>query len=126
MSQPNPQPVAKSDNTFWIYLSYIFGWILSLIGLAVVKDDVRVRFHCAQSLVLSAVFCIFNLLCWIVSAVLAITIIIPILIAIVQFLVWAGYAVYVIIVLVKVSKGEDMRIPFCADFADKNLMKAFL
>lgn len=125
MSQPNPQPSAQSDNTFWIYLSYIFGWILGLIGLAVVKDDRRVRFHCAQSLVLSAVFCIFNILCFILSLILAITIILPILIGVVQFLVSAGYLVYVIIIMIKASKGEDMRIPFCADFAEKNLMNAF-
>ena len=115
MAQPNPQPAAKSDQTIWIYLSLILGWVFSLIGLAVVKDDDRVRFHCAQTGVLSVAFCV-------VSFVLNI---IPILGQILWFLLWLGYIVYIILLIVKVSKGENPRIPVCADFAEKNLMNLF-
>ncbi len=125
MSQPNTQPVAKSDNAFWIYLSYIFGWVLGLIGLAVVKDDNRVRFHCAQAFVLSAAFTILNIILWILTAITAITIVIPLLIGILQFLVSIGFLVYIIIIMVKASKGEDMRVPMCADFAEKNVINWF-
>ena len=125
MAQPNTQPAAKSDQTIWIYLSFLLGFVFSLIGLAVVKDDDRVRFHCAQSGVLSAAFFILNILCWILSAVLAITIVVPILLGIVQFAASIGYLVYVILLIVKVSKGENPRIPVCADFAEKNLMNLF-
>lgn len=125
MSQPNTQPAAKSDQTFWIYLSYLLGWIFGLIGLAVVKDDDRVRFHCAQSLVFSAALYIVMFILGIFSLITAITLILPILITILMVFIGIGVLIYTIILLVKISKGENPRIPLCADFADKNVVKWF-
>lgn len=128
MSQPNTQPAAKSDQTFWIYLAYIFEWVLGLIGLAVVKDDDRIRFHCAQSFVLSAAFWIINIVLWILSAIFYATIILAflgIIIGVLQFLFFGAYYVYKIILIVQVAQGKDPRIPMCANFADKNVVKWF-
>lgn len=125
MTQPNPQPVAKSDQTIWIYLSYILGWLFGLIGLAIVKDDDRVRFHCAQALVFSVALYIVYFVLMILNVITAITIVIPILIMLLMFVVGIGALVYIIMLLVKVSKGENPRIPYCGDFADKHLMKLF-
>ncbi len=125
MAQPNPQPAVKSDNTIWIYLSYILGFVLGLIGLAVVKDDAKVRFHCAQAVVLSGAFWIVNLIGWILSAILAITIILPIIIGIVQFLIGAAYCVYTILIIIKVAQGNDFRVPYAGDFAEKNVVNLF-
>lgn len=112
MTQPNTQPAANSNNTIWIYLSYILGWLFGLIGLAVVKDDELVRFHCAQALVFGAIV-------FILEMVLSITIFLP-------FIIWVAALIYGIIVASKGAKGEKVRIPFCGDFAEKNLMKLFL
>jgi uncharacterized membrane protein len=128
MSQPNPQPVAKSDQTFWIYLAYIFEWLLGLIGLAVVKDDDRVRFHCAQSFTLSVAFWVINIVLWILSAIFVATIILSplaLIIGVLQFLFFAAYYVYKIILIVQVAQGKDPKIPVCANFAEKNVVKWF-
>lgn len=114
MAQPNPQPAAKSDNNIWIWLSYILGWVFGLIGLAVVKDDENVRFHCAQAFVLSVIV-------FIVNIILGITIILSFL----GIFVWMAAVIYGIIVASKAVKGERVRIPFCGDFAEKNVMGWF-
>lgn len=111
MSQPNPQPVAKSDQTIWIYLAYLLEWVFALIGLAVVKDDEHVRFHCAQAFV-------YWVLVMIINMVLSFTVFLP-------FIVWPAALVYAIIVMVKAAKGERNKIPFCGDFAEKNVMGWF-
>ena len=114
MAQTNPQFTVNSNNVVWIYLSYILGWLFGLIGLAVVKDDDFVRFHCAQALVFSAIV-------FIVNMILSITVIFSIL----AFFIWIGAFVYGIILAMKAAKGEKVRIPFCGDFAEKNLMNLF-
>ncbi len=118
MSQPNTQPVAKSDNTVWIYLSYIFSGffgLLGLIGLAVVKDDEHVRFHCAQAFVYGVAW-------FVVTLVLSI---IPILGWILLPIAGVAAFVYAIIVMLKAAKGEHNKIPVCGDFAEKNVMGWF-
>jgi uncharacterized membrane protein len=115
MTQPNTQPAAKSDQTFWIYLSYILGWLLGLIGLAVVKDDENVRFHCAQAFVYSVAL-------YIVYLVLSF---IPILGWILIPIVGVAAFVYAIIVMLKAAKGERYKMPVCGDFAEKNVMGWF-
>lgn len=114
MTQPNPQPAVNSNNTVWIYLSYLLGWVFGLIGMAVVKDDEHVRFHCAQAFVLSAIVFLVNL-------VLGFTIILAFL----GWLVWIAAEIYALTVALKAAKGEKVRIPFCADFAEKNVMGWF-
>lgn len=125
MAQPNMQPAAKSDQSFWIYLSYIFGWILGLITLAVVKDDDRVRFHGAQAFVLNVALFLVMIVLMILSAITAITIVLPILISILMFLICGAYMVYVIILIVQVAQGKDPKVPYCGDFAMKNVMNWF-
>lgn len=111
MAQPNPQPVVKSDNTIWIYLSYILGWLFGLIGLIVVKDDNEVRFHCAQALAFSVVV---NVVC----LVLSFTLVIPFIVGPVAF-------IYGIVLALKAAKGEHVKIPVLGDFTEKNLMNLF-
>ena len=111
MAQPNPQPVTGNDNTVWIYLSYILGWVFGLIGLAVVKDDNEVRYHCAQGLALSALA---NILCF----VLAFTFVLP-------FIIWPAAFIYGIVLALKAAKGEHVKVPYLGDFAEKHLMNLF-
>ncbi len=115
MAQPNPQPVANSNNTIWIYLSYILGWLFGLIGLAVVKDDIEVRYHCAQALV-------FSVVAWLAVFIIGL---IPILGWVVSPLLSIAVFVYSILIALKAAKGEHVKIPFCGDFAEKNLMNLF-
>jgi uncharacterized membrane protein len=126
MSQPNPQPAVKTDESFWIYLSYIFGWILGLIALAVVKDDERIRFQCAQAIVLSAVLTV---------AVIVLGIFSGIFLWFAFFLFWffraviyiavLAYYVYAIILILQIAQNQNPRVPVAGDFAEKNLVKLF-
>lgn len=114
MAQPNPQPAVNSNNTVWIYLSYIlagFIGIPGLIGLLVVKDDNEVRFHCAQGMA-------FGVVVFLVNLILGFTVILPILIGIAAF-------VYGILLAIKAGKGEHVKIPVLGDFTEKNLMNLF-
>ena len=126
MSQPNPQPAVKSDQTFWIYLSYIFGWILGLVSLAVVKDDDRVRFQCAQALTLSAAVTVV----WIVLAILSGAFLWVALglfwfFRALIYLLLLAYYVYVIILILQIAQNGNPRVPIAGDFAEKNLVKLF-
>lgn len=126
MSQPNPQPAAKTDQTFWIYLSYLLHWILGIIALATVKDDDRVRFQCAQALALSAVFCLGMIALAILSGIF-VTIAFGLwrVFSILYWLLVLAYYVYAIYLVYLVSQGKDPRIPILGDFAEKNLVKLF-
>jgi uncharacterized membrane protein len=118
MSQPNPQPVASTDTKIWIYLAYIFSGffgLLGLIGLAVVKDDEHVRFHCAQAFAFGVAWAIVNI----------ILTIIPIIGWVLMPLVSLGAFIYALIVMMKAAKGEHYKMPVVGDFAEKNLMKLF-
>jgi uncharacterized membrane protein len=126
MTQPNSQP-AKTDQTIWIYLSYILGWIFALIGLATVKDDKRVRFHCAQALAMSIVVFVVWIVLMILQGIFLLAVpFLWVLFSWIIGLVWIAFFVYVIYLLVQISQGKDPRVPICADFAEKNFIKLFL
>jgi uncharacterized membrane protein len=130
MTQPNPSPAAKTDQTFWIYLSYLLGpigWILGLIALATVKNDDRVRFQCAQALALSVAVAV----AWIVLAILSsaflwVAFALFWFFRIVIYLLFIAYYVYVIILVLQIAQNNNPRVPICGDFAEKNLVKLFL
>jgi uncharacterized membrane protein len=127
MSQPNPQPAAKNDQTFWIYLSYLCGWwILGLIALSVVKDDERVRFQCAQAVILTAAVTV----AWIVLGIFswAFWFLWPIhmFFQVIIWLLLIAYYVYaVVFVVLQIAQNGNPRVPVAGDFAEKNLMKLF-
>ena len=115
MAQTNPQSTVNSNNVIWIYLSYILGWLFGLVGLAVVKDDNYVRFHCAQALV-------FSVAEFVIIFVIGM---VPILGWVIAPLLGIAAFIYMIVVALKVAKGDNVRIPVCGDFAEKNLMNLF-
>ncbi len=110
MAQPNPQPVANSNNTIWLYLSYLLGWLFGLIGLAVVKDDDNVRFHCAQALALDVAVQVAG---WVLTIVF------------IGWLVLLAGFVYRIYLMIQAANGKTVRVPVIGDFVQKNLMNLF-
>ena len=115
MAQTNPQPATTNNNVVWIYLSYILGWIFALIGLAVVKDDDRVRFHCAQALAYSVVT-------WVIAIVIGL---IPFLGWVLGPLLWVAIFVIGLVLALQAGSGKDPKLPVLADFAEKNLVNLF-
>lgn len=144
MAQPNIQPAATAaeklrwnNNTCWIVLSYIGVLIHGLIGLSVVKEDDRVRFHCAQAVAMSIAFVLWQIVISILLAICAPHLAVGLvygggaglvfwyIFAVLNALVSLAYLAFVIFIIVKAFGGTDFRVPFFADFADKHLVKLF-
>ena len=87
----------------------------SLIGLAVVKDDDRVRFHCAQALAYSVVT-------WVIAIVIGL---IPFLGWVLGPLLWVAIFVIGLVLALQAGSGKDPKLPVLADFAEKNLVNLF-
>ena len=105
--------MAQKDNQkLFAALSYLMFWISGLFFLLYEKNNKFVRFHAMQSVVLFGGATILHL-------VLMFTIVglflIPFLL-IVEFVVW-------ILLMWKAFNGEEYKIPFVGDFAEKQLRK---
>lgn len=89
-------------------LCYVFGWISGIIFLLVEKEDKHVRFHAMQSMI---VFGGLNILQIILSISLIGIPLIPI-VMIVMFILW-------ILLIIKGFQGENYKLPFAGDLAEK-------
>lgn len=104
-----------------IWLIYLAGWITGLIFLATEKNDEDVRWHAANS---TAIFGAVTIL----SIVLRILVVIPflgILFAIVSWLLGVGVFILWIVLMVRGSQGDKVRVPVATDFAEQNLLNLF-
>jgi len=103
---------AKGNENLLAAASYLLGFVTGIIILLVEKQNKFVRFHAMQSVVLFGGATILHL-------VLMFTIVglflIPFLL-IVEFVVW-------ILLMWKAFNGEEYKIPFVGDFAEKQLRK---
>lgn len=89
-------------------LCYVFGWVSGLIFLLIEKEDKEIRFHAMQSIV---VFGGLN----IAQIVLSISVIglplIP-LVGVIGLVLW-------ILLMVKSFQGEQYKLPYAGDLAEK-------
>jgi uncharacterized membrane protein len=89
-------------------LCYVLGWLSGLIFLLVEKEDKEVRFHAMQSIV---VFGGINLLHVVLVTSLLGVPLIPIL-GIVMLALW-------VLLMIKGFQGEQYKLPFFGDLAEK-------
>lgn len=89
-------------------LCYVFGWISGLIFLLIEKQDQEVRFHAVQSII---VFGALHLLSIILDASLIGIPLIP-LIYLASLVLW-------ILLIIKAYQGEQYKLPFAGDLAEK-------
>lgn len=99
--EKKPAPTGAPDSKLMAALSYL--WILSIIMLAIKKDDDFVKFHAKQGLVIF----IFSLIG-----------IIPFL-WFISWLIWIITVILVIIGFIKAYNGERFKIPVVGDIANK-------
>ncbi len=115
-------PSLQKPTAAYMFLGY-FLWPFSLIGLAIEKEDDFIRFHCAQAMAFFFLQLAIGILFGI-AMLLTIIIIGFILIPFVIAVFIASY-VFMIIALVKITKGERYMIPLLGGIADKNIKKWF-
>jgi uncharacterized membrane protein len=101
-------------------LSYSVWWVTGLVFLVVARDDTRVRFHAAQSIV---IFGAVSLLLLALAALSITTLVVwPPGYALVQRIsevVWLGAVVLWIVLMLKAWRGDMWRVPFAAPLAER-------
>jgi uncharacterized membrane protein len=95
-------------------LTYVAGWVTGLIFLLIEKEDQEVRFHAAQSIVLSVVFIVVGAVLSIVGAIPIVgLIVIPI-----GFVVGLGGFILWLYLIVQAFGGNRVTLPIVGDFAE--------
>lgn len=94
-------------------LTYLVGFITGIIFLVIEKENRFVRFHALQSIIISAVFFIINI---VLTSIPVFGWIIGILLAPFTFLLW-------IYLMFKAYQGKWVKLPIVGDMAEKQLNK---
>jgi uncharacterized membrane protein len=101
------------DENVAALLSYVFGLVTGILFLVIEKESKFVRFHAFQSILISAVLIILNLILgfipiigWLISLILT-----P-----VAFIIW-------LILLYQAFQGKWFKLPIIGDFAEEQVKK---
>lgn len=101
-------------------LAYSVWWVTGLVFLVLARDDRRVRFHAAQSIV---IFGAVSLLLLGLAALSITTLVVwPTGYALIQRLsefVWLGAVLLWVVLMLKAWRGELWRVPLAARLADR-------
>lgn len=106
-------------------LIYLFGWLSGLIFYFSEKEDKQIRLHSLQWLIFSAAFCIVMIILSIIfGAITAATILSGglgglIILSLIDWILWIGYVVIMILGIVKAINGNIIKIPVAYDMAQK-------
>ena len=100
-------------------LSYLCGIVTGVIFFFIEKDNREVRFHAMQSIILSIVSILFQILVRILAALP----VIGFLAAILSVVVSLGFFVLWILLMVKAYQGEHFKIPYLGDIAEQQMDK---
>ena len=102
-------------------LSYVLGWITGLVFFLIEKENKFVRFHAAQSIIVSGALFIFYIVVMVLTTILAMIglgVLIP-LFALINGLVGLAGLILWILLMVKAYQGEMFKLPIAGDMADK-------
>jgi uncharacterized membrane protein len=90
-------------------LCYVLGWVSGLVFFLLEKDNKFVRFHAMQSIVTFGALTVVN---FILMFIPIIGWIISYLIGVLAFVLW-------IILMIKAYQGQEYKLPWAGDFAEK-------
>jgi uncharacterized membrane protein len=117
----NHHPTKENDNIL-ACLSYIFGFIVGLIILLVVKPmSPWLRFHLIQSMTLSVILVGAYVILSTISGALVVVLIGLICLPLVQLFFLAGW-IYMIIIGIMCFSWKDHRVPYIADWVEKTFV----
>jgi uncharacterized membrane protein len=106
-------------------LSYLFGIITGIAFLLIEKENRFVRFHAAQSVVISGSLIALSIVMNILGAILAMIPVVNLIMGIVLVLFWllvglGGFILWLVLMF-RAYQGDEWRVPLAADYADKIL-----
>ncbi len=104
----------KSNENILGAVAYLLGFITGIVLLLVEQKSKFVRFHAMQSTILFGGFFIVNLV---------LSILIPILGALVGMLLSLAMFILWIVLMWKAFNGETYKVPYVGEFAEKQLAK---
>ncbi|HKL83336.1 MAG TPA: DUF4870 domain-containing protein [Desulfobacter sp.] len=100
------------DQNIEALLCYVLGWITGIVFLLLEKENLFVRFHAMQSLV---VFLALFVLSLVLGAIPVLGLLTPI-IFLLTIVLW-------IIMMIKSFQGEMYKLPWAGDFAEKQVFQ---
>ncbi|MBX7149357.1 DUF4870 domain-containing protein [bacterium] len=101
-------------------LCYVCTFVTGIVFLIIEKDNKQVRFHAWQAIVLGGASFVIQLGLSILGAILgAIAGPLAMIISIFVPVVWLAFLIFWIVAMVKAYQGEQYKIPFIGDIAEK-------
>lgn len=97
-------------------LAYLFGWISGLIFFLMEKQNKEVRFHAAQSILLSGAFTVLIILLNILSFSGSLGLLA--LFGLLSLLVWLAFVGVAILMMVKAYNLQHYKLPIIGDMAE--------
>ena len=107
-------------------LSYVLGWITGLIFFLIEKENKFVRFHAAQSIIVSGALFVFYIVISVligIFATIGLGILIHLLVLINGLVGLLGFVLWILL-MVKAFQGEMFKLPIAGDMAEKMAEKA--
>lgn len=115
---PAGEPAPQGEiNVLMVILAY-FG-ILCLIPFFAEKEDEFVQYHAKQGLTLMIAEIVGFVLLWIVAMILTVVPLVGCLVWVIWLFFWLGLLVYHVILMVRASKGERVKIPYISMYAER-------
>ncbi len=101
-------------------LAYLFSWLGGLIIFLIEKENKFVRFNAMQSILLGAAFIVVEIALSILGAILsAVSGGLGCLVTIVSPLLWLGYLVLSVVLMIKSYNGDKVVLPVIGEIAER-------
>jgi len=119
MGEPAKKTSLGLDENVESLLCYLFWWITGIIFFVLEKDSKAVKFHAMQSIITFGAVTVVSIVC----SVLGFIPYLGLIFRIVGGLVWLLGVIVWIVLMIKAYKGEQYKLPFFGDIAEKQINK---
>lgn len=113
--QQKPASSTGLDSNIGGLLCYVLGWLTGLIFILIEKEDDFIRFHAAQSILVSAAFTVlfilFDIFLFAIPVLWALFMLLYTVLGLAGFVLW-------ILLMVKAYQGERWKLPVVGDIAE--------
>lgn len=113
MTEAKGKSSTGMDENVASLLTYVFGLITGIVFLVIEKDSKLVRFHAFQSILISAVFIILNM---VLGFIPIIGWLISLLLSPIAFILW-------LVLLYQAFQGKWFKLPILGDYAEEQANK---
>jgi len=112
-------PVKELDlnQKFMAALTYLLGFVTGAIFLTFEKKDKFIRYHAYQSILVSILWLVVVIFIGIIPFP------VPFLQSFINLLLWIGFFVIWVFLMVKAFNGEQYKLPYIGEWAEKQVAK---